>query len=205
MSQILNRRKEVGDALVREAVMDAAIKVLRDKGLSGLTMDAVSEAAGVAKGTLYNYFKNKDELLEAVDERLFRPLKEALDELLSNKQSAVLEIIETMVHAVLDFVERDRSILFLLHECPSLDQTRARHELEFVEDVAALIQRGIDQGELREQDPKASAWFMLGLISFSCRGPIERPGTCPPVERLPALLSAFLAQGLSHPDPNLNS
>lgn len=199
MSAILKQRKAAGEALVREAVEEAAVAVLRQKGLAGLTMDAVAEAAGVSKGTLYNYFKNKDDLLEAAHERCFGPLEEQLDALLAKRDAPVIQIVEAMVRAILNYVERDRPLLFVLHECPALEQTRIRHEREYVEDLAKLIQRGIKAGELRQQDPRASAWFILGLLSYVCRGPQERPELCPPVKRLPEWVTDFVLHGLAQP------
>jgi len=196
MNAILQRRKAAGEALVREAVEEAVVAVLREKGLAGLTMDAVAETAGVAKGTLYNYFTNKDDLLEAAHQRLFRPLEEQLDALMARRDVSVVELLREIMHMVLNYVEQDRATLFILHECPSLAQTRARKEREFVEDVARLIQRGIKRGELRRQDPHATAWFILGLLSFACRGPQERPELCPPVQRLPEWATEFLLHGV---------
>jgi AcrR family transcriptional regulator len=52
--------------LSREAIIDAADAVLAERGLSGLTMRAVAERLGAGTMTLYGYFRDKDELLDAL-------------------------------------------------------------------------------------------------------------------------------------------
>ena len=50
----------------RERIMDAAIKVFASKGLDRTNVAEVCSAAGIAKGTLYLYFKSKDDIIKAI-------------------------------------------------------------------------------------------------------------------------------------------
>jgi AcrR family transcriptional regulator len=50
----------------REAIMDAAIDVFGKSGLDGANVEDIARTARVAKGTIYLYFKSKDEIFEAV-------------------------------------------------------------------------------------------------------------------------------------------
>ncbi len=54
----------------KKAILDAAKKIIAEKGFRAMTMDQVAKEANVAKGTLYIYFKNKDSLCAAVNARL---------------------------------------------------------------------------------------------------------------------------------------
>ena len=83
---ILSQRKVVGGAMVREAISDAAIRLLTEKGLESLTMEAVAEVVGIAKGTVYNYFRSKEELLVAVHDRAVRALFDEVDALFARPQ-----------------------------------------------------------------------------------------------------------------------
>lgn len=49
---------------VREKILDVAWKVLLEKGVQESTMEEIAEKLNCSKGAIYNYFKNKDELLE---------------------------------------------------------------------------------------------------------------------------------------------
>jgi AcrR family transcriptional regulator len=50
----------------REAIMDAATEVFAANGLDGANVEDIARRAGVAKGTIYLYFKSKDEILDAI-------------------------------------------------------------------------------------------------------------------------------------------
>lgn len=59
-------------ATSREDILAACRKVVRDRGLSGVSVRAVAAAAGVAPGTLYHYFPDKNALLMAVTADVWR-------------------------------------------------------------------------------------------------------------------------------------
>src|ERR1700738_2785022 len=48
------------------AILEAAHRLLAEKGYQGMTMDDVAQRVGIAKGSLYQHFKSKEELLAAV-------------------------------------------------------------------------------------------------------------------------------------------
>lgn len=50
----------------RDAIVEAAVDVFIERGLDGASMDRVAEVAGVSKRTVYNHFKSKDGLFQAV-------------------------------------------------------------------------------------------------------------------------------------------
>jgi AcrR family transcriptional regulator len=50
----------------RAAIMDAAIEVFGASGIDGASVEDIARAAGVAKGTIYLYFKSKDDIFEAI-------------------------------------------------------------------------------------------------------------------------------------------
>jgi len=54
----------------RETLLDAAIQVLGERGIRALTHRAVDAEAGVAAGSIANYFPTREALLEAIVERV---------------------------------------------------------------------------------------------------------------------------------------
>lgn len=50
----------------RKAILDAALRICADRGIAGAPTSAISKAAGIAEGSLFTYFKTKDELLNAL-------------------------------------------------------------------------------------------------------------------------------------------
>ncbi len=59
----------------RKAILDAAVELFADRGIGHAPTAAISSAAGVAEGTLFTYFKTKDELLN----ELYREMRKEVD------------------------------------------------------------------------------------------------------------------------------
>jgi AcrR family transcriptional regulator len=59
----------------RKQILDAAIEIFGGKGLDNATMDEIAQAVGISKGTIYLYFKSKDEIFDTIlAERSYMPL-----------------------------------------------------------------------------------------------------------------------------------
>lgn len=64
----------------KQLIVDAAVRVAAQHGISGASMDQIAETAGVAKGSLYYNFASKDAIFEEVMRRGFEKLGAAIDE-----------------------------------------------------------------------------------------------------------------------------
>jgi AcrR family transcriptional regulator len=54
----------------RKAILDAALQVVAERGITNAPTSAISEAAGVAEGSIFTYFKCKEALMDALYEHL---------------------------------------------------------------------------------------------------------------------------------------
>lgn len=61
----------------RQQITDTAELLLLDVGIDSFTMDQLAERAGIAKGTVYKYFKNKDEVLSNLSIRTLKKMHNA--------------------------------------------------------------------------------------------------------------------------------
>lgn len=80
----------------RGALLDAAQRLLAERGLEGFTMAAVAEAADVSKPSLYYYFDSKERLIEAIAERLFEREVAVLERAIDSAASG-LDALEALV------------------------------------------------------------------------------------------------------------
>jgi AcrR family transcriptional regulator len=70
----------------RERILDAALELFRERGYEETTMRAIAEAAGVAVGNAYYYFRAKEHLVQAFYERTHEEHLEASGEILAGEQ-----------------------------------------------------------------------------------------------------------------------
>ena len=72
MSTLNSKKQKIMQELGQESIFQAVLDIFKDEGYDGLTMHNVASRAGMATGTLYNYFESKDKILEYVEDRLLR-------------------------------------------------------------------------------------------------------------------------------------
>lgn len=159
MSELVQRRKAMADEMMRDAICDAAATVLARVGFAALTMERVAEAVDVSKGTLYNYFHDKDTLVLEVIERTFAPMRAEVERVFAEQS----DIPGVLVHAV-------RVILTGLEERRALGQVLCGRELSPVIDADLRDKHLRMQGQFKALFRKAGK---AGLLRVSCEHPEE--------------------------------
>src|SRR6266498_3465514 len=84
----------------RQAIIDVAWQLFQGSPYQAITMAEVAERAGLAKGTVYLYFKTKEELFLAVQEQLFQSWFDELDARLGAGQGQSSAVSETICRSL---------------------------------------------------------------------------------------------------------
>ncbi|CAN5384247.1 TetR/AcrR family transcriptional regulator [soil metagenome] len=74
---------------IREKIVDAAIVTFSKHGYDRTKMDDIAETANLSKGTIYLYFKSKEELFYAISENNIKALKEQLSVLFTKSENLI--------------------------------------------------------------------------------------------------------------------
>ena len=151
------------------AILDAAESVLAEQGLAGGRMEDIAERAGVAVGTTYNYFKNREALLQTLLESRRQELFAQLDASLSRAGSSFEGQLHAFVDTTIGHVLAHRQLFALLVQEENAP-IRARilpppgqrtFELLTVK-AEKIVALGLGQGVLRRRG--AESWPLL-LVS----------------------------------------
>lgn len=168
MNKLAKRRKTEWDQMMKRSIYEATMTVLNENGFDGLRMDRVAKAAEVATGTLYNYFRDKDELLLHVIDTRFVPIRQRFSEI-RDSQGTPPEKLEDIVRAHLNFVEEYRSLVIVITTAEGLSlavKKGANAKRETVRRIyAEIIDQGIDQGLFRPFDSMLAARLILGAVN----------------------------------------
>lgn len=161
-------RKEALAEIIRRDVYDASIHVLLKERLAGLTMDAVAQQADVAKGTLYNYFKNKRDLLDYVYSTLFNDMRKGLDKIADSEASGRAKILRIAEHIVREFDESREVFQLLVAELGvhpmSAEANDDPHQQYFLQLYERLIRECDEQGPFRSIPPRALARLLYSVV-----------------------------------------
>lgn len=142
-------RKEILDEVTRTLILDAAKKILFDEGTQGFTMDRVAVQAGVAKGTLYLHFRDKDDLLQETVEKGFEPFFILAETIFENDLSPEKKLEEFSLQGY-RFFEQQRQLFNIVMRSRELKTNRHMDEdapyWGLVEKIAQVFDEGTRQG-----------------------------------------------------------
>ena len=192
----LARRAEIGRekrARTRAQIVEAGAQLLSERPLEALTIDAVVEAAGVAKGTFYYHFQSIDELAAAVGAML----GQTFDELLEPARLKLRDPIARLSFAFTQFLEKAIAdpawarLVVQSSQSPSEPFGGVRANLKM--DLA----KAIAEGRLGVRDVELAADIVIGVWLQVTRGSLERrPPANLPSQALEAVLRGL---GVSKP------
>lgn len=145
--------RQIAAAETRKKLVETAKSIICDKGLANTSIDEITEACGVSKGTFYTYFKRKEDIVYELSEKMF-------DEILANAQKYKGTISEKLENYMIHFSRYiERGSLKLAQEwiknvvdsdLSDVGTNKLKKDLSAVKD---LIQSGVENRELRPDTP----------------------------------------------------
>jgi AcrR family transcriptional regulator len=153
-----------------QSIQEATMRVIARKGMAAATVQEIADEAGVAKGTIYLYFRDRDELIEKTFDGAMNLLIARIDTVL-DQDLPIDEKIRAVMAAKLGFFSENREFFRLYltlrmpegpaprhrrqkHNCHPQYRVRAQH-------LAAQLKNAMERGEIREMDPYRLALFII--------------------------------------------
>lgn len=152
----------------KQEIVEAAKRLFNSKGYDATSMQDVMEDVGIAKGTIYHYFKSKDELLQAVVEFIVDAEIEKKKALLLETHGTALERFKVLIAAG-SAADREQEVLQELHNANNTGmhiRLLAATLVKEAELYAGLIQQGCDEGIFHTDSPLECAEFILTAVQF---------------------------------------
>src|SRR5210317_209582 len=139
----IKERKEREKGRRRQQIMVAAKRVFSNKGFSKTTMEDIAKEAELSPGTLYLYFKNKDELFSSLSIRILQYLNIRLEHVVNEKSNQTADQkIEALKEAMLDVYKFDPLMLINMFHLQS-SETMKNLSPELIEDIKTLSQSSL--------------------------------------------------------------
>lgn len=170
MSTDLKPRTRLDPDERREAILDVASEVFMEEGFAAATMSAIAARLGGSKGTLYNYFKSKEELFTAYVRRHCAWQQEEMQAAAHDPSLEIEEALRRSGRNLLRVILSDfglRNFILVISEAPRAPEIgQAFYEAgpaTGIRMLVAPIQRAIDRGRLRPVDATLAAYQFVGL------------------------------------------
>lgn len=184
----------------RAVIMEAALGVFASRGFHTSTVDQVAEAAGVAKGTIYLYFKSKNELLDQLVEGRIARLAGMVRQAAAGAPDACSKL-RRIVAAHFDFYSTERRFMQLMAgQIGTLSPRFSATVLDGTRTLTAMVQdvlaQGIEEGSIvPAADAGTMAFALMGMVHAVAYRWLMSDTPQPP-EEIAADVYAMFASGL---------
>jgi len=154
----------------RKQIYDGAVKVFAEKGFHAATTQEIADAAGLAKGTLYEYVKDKEEILILTLEEAIAQINSEIEMALEGIESHE-ERLRRMNLVHLKFAENYKSTAkVFLYEMSNLSPAGKKRYSELLDSMLArqqkVIDDGIQAGCFKKLDSRLASELFLHTCSF---------------------------------------
>lgn len=181
------RRKEARP----QEIVAAAMDIFAERGFAAAKLEEVAARAGVSKGTLYLYFPSKDELFKAVIRAAILPNLQQAEALVAAAGGPCFLVLERLLRMVARLIATTRMAVIprlVIAEAGNFPELAAFYHREVIRRgfsvLAALLRRGIDNGEFRlvEVDPTVRLIVAPLLMSAVWRTSFDGVDGEPPLD-----------------------
>jgi TetR/AcrR family transcriptional regulator, fatty acid metabolism regulator protein len=156
----------------KKEIVQAALQVIGEKGVHGLTITEIAGRAGMSDANIYRHFKGKQEILGA--------LAEFMGEAVMNKAARIatgektpLEKLEAIFRSHTSLIKANPGLpRFIFSEEIHLGDRQLAKSITdkmagYTETIRTLISAGIESGQIRTLSPRETAITLLGMIQFT--------------------------------------
>lgn len=163
-------RKEKEREIRRKDIIDTAEKLFFSKGFDNVSMNDIAIQAEMARGTLYLYFKNKNDIYAAIAIRAAKILSEMFKEVQPHKLTGI-EKIRALSSTYYQFYKKHTGYYHAYYHSGVFDY-KSSHNMEKLKEVRKInfqvvtdaIKEGFADGTIREDiDPEATTLIMLSM------------------------------------------
>ena len=152
----------------RDRILEAAVRVFSREGFDRASVKSIAEDAGVAVGSIYNHFRNKDDLLISIFEDEFHQRMDLLDRLRDSRipvRDQVQQLLQDHFARAREHRELAELLLYeRFHRGSALCERIVPLQRGIIERIAGILQTGIDEGWVRPCNTRVVAQALFDLV-----------------------------------------
>lgn len=151
----------------KRKIFEMSMKLFAEKGYDATSIEDITGAVGVAKGTLYYHFSSKEEIFDFLVEEGIKLLQNSID-IKTAKYSNYLDKIKAIILIQIKIVNKYEDIInIILSQLWGKEKRNKKcQELvyDYINKIEDFVKEGIRAGQIKEGDSKVIASEIYGLI-----------------------------------------
>ena len=163
MPKIIDKEKKTAE------ISEAALKVFRERGFSRTRMEDIANAAGIGKGTIYEYFKNKVDILHFVVDQFFNAFSQGLINVVASEKKPVEKLLSLITFSLNNITEWEDHCAIYIEYFSSVRNDKKSFSLSSLyeamkEIIINLINECQTSGDIdRSFDPEVVAELLVSI------------------------------------------
>jgi len=157
----------------KQLIIEAAIKVFARDGLEKGKIADIAKEAGIGKGTVYEYFRSKNDIFKVIEESVFSDFSIVFEELNSSTLSPTKKLSNLLEQGIDMFMEMGDVLLIIMelwaqagrgHVHGSDSSLFVEYYDNFRKGVESILSDGILSGEFRDMNKEGVATLLLAFM-----------------------------------------
>jgi AcrR family transcriptional regulator len=184
----------------KQQIIEAATKSFSLFGYKATTMEQIAKLANVGKGTIYTFFKNKEDLLDAIISSLILEIKKSAEQAMDPNRP-FSENVHRALYRILEFRQQHQLTAKLLQEARNVGTAAVQEVMKkldwaIIDYIREKIEIAIKKGEIRDCDAEITAFLML-KVYIALIVDWEQDHDPLPKEKIAELFELYFLKGLS--------
>lgn len=194
----MRTKEDVVEEFRKQTICDAAMRVVARKGINDVTVQDIADEAGVAKGTIYIYFKSRDEILATTMDGATEQLLEKLSAACQSCRG-FRDVLERRVRTQLQHFEENRDFfrMYLAMAEPLGEKRLRKHATyrAYLAQLEELLREAIARKEIRDAGVERLAVAISSVVrDIVLHRMIEREP--PPLDEDVSFAVDFIMRGI---------
>lgn len=156
----------------KEEIMQESIKVFVQKGYYDTKLSDIADRCGMGRTTLYQYFKNKDEIFEFAIRNISGMLENDCKEIAENSSLPVIEKIKMMVGMLTQQTDKEKNMIVMLidlwlrlkRENNIMAGRLNEHVVGLRQIFRQLLEEGVAKKQIRQINIQSMAFALYALV-----------------------------------------
>jgi len=151
----------------KRKIFETSMKLFAEKGYDATSVEDITAAVGVAKGTLYYHFSSKEEIFNFLVEEGIKLLQNSIDIKISKLSNYIDKLKAIVLIEIKIVVKYEDIITILLSQFwgeEARNQMCKEQVFNYIHTIEDIVKKGIEAGEIKNGNPEAIASEIYGLI-----------------------------------------
>ncbi len=151
-------------------ILEVGKQLFQEHGRDGFTMRRLAKRLKMDPNNLYNYVESKRELWIAIRNKFYKQFRDENLKIIKDFSGSIVDLLLLIFEHFFEFAEKDYAAFRMMHIIRSPPSEKVGlfekdyKQFSFLDGTTQIIQRAIDNGEIKEKNAALNSFFLFSLL-----------------------------------------